>query len=507
MLKYRIKTAVVVCGLLLAISLCSDVSGQVYSDLWGKEGEKWSTDSRLPDFSYAGYHCGQSDPPILPIAANVKMFGAKGDGVHDDTEAFIEAIEKTKSGAIYIPKGRYKITKILNIRKSGIVLRGAGPDKSILYFPIPLNDIKPNWGHTTSGRPTSNYSWSGGMIQLKGNYQSKKLTNITSDAKRGERSLTVSSAKNLRAPMRVEILINDDKPKSLTRYLYSNDTGDISKFPRSTGSFVVTIKKINGNEIIFDRPLRFDIRAEWTPQIRRFALTVSEAGIENLCFEFPLTAYKGHFTEAGYNAIAISGASDCWVRNIKILNADSGIFVSAMFCTITGVTFESNRKSSRKCTGHHGICLGGSDNLFTNFNFKTCFIHDLTVSKNYMGNVFSNGRGIDINFDHHKRAPYENLFTNIDTGKGTRLWHCGGGAALGKNCGARGTFWNIRAKQPQKCPRKSFGPESMNLVAVETDQPSVKKENGKWFEAIDPKKIKPQNLHEAQLERRLALQD
>ncbi|MBW8864763.1 MAG: hypothetical protein JF609_07540, partial [Verrucomicrobia bacterium] len=28
------------------------------SALWGTNGELWRADSRLPDFSYAGYHCG-----------------------------------------------------------------------------------------------------------------------------------------------------------------------------------------------------------------------------------------------------------------------------------------------------------------------------------------------------------------------------------------------------------------------------------------------------------------
>jgi hypothetical protein len=86
------------------------------------------------------------------------------------------------------------------------------------------------------------------------------------------------------------------------------------------------------------------------------------------------------------------------------------------------------------------------------------------------------------------------------------MWHCGGGGSLGKNCGARGTFWNIRAKRPQKYPSGNFGPKSMNFVGVYTKQPSKKDLKGIWFEAIDPKKLVPRNIHEAQLERKLALQ-
>jgi hypothetical protein len=500
---------------ILPISILSQAGAayaQAYSDLWGRAGEKWRPNGRLPDFSYAGYHCGESAIPKVREAANVRSFGAKGDGKHDDTQAFLDAIDKTDRGAIYVPPGRYKITKIVDIQKSNVVLRGAGPDKSILFFPRPLNDIKPDWGSTTAGRRTSNYSWSGGLVWIKGDFRSKRLADVTADAKRGDTLLRVSSTERLKVGQRVEVFVQDDDQKTLTSYLYSGDPGDVRKFRGAKGSFIVTLTSLTHDRIAFDRPLRFDVKLRWKPQVRRFAPTVREVGIEDLCFEFPATAYGGHFTERGYNALAMSGVADCWVNNILILNADSGMFVNAKFCTIAGVKFESKGTPCRlglhwpwcPVTGHHGIVLGGTDNLFTGFRFDTRFIHDLGVSCNHAGNVFSNGSGIDLNFDHHRRAPYENLFTDIDAGKGMRMWSCGGGRSLGKHCGARGTFWNIRAERPQRYPGKGFGPVSMNLVAVQTDQPSEKNPMGRWFEAIDPPKLEPQNLHEAQLVRRLA---
>ena len=64
------------------------------SALWGKHGEKWSPQSRLPDFSYAGYHCGEAPLPDLPRGVSVKEFGAQGDGVADDSQAFLDALAK-----------------------------------------------------------------------------------------------------------------------------------------------------------------------------------------------------------------------------------------------------------------------------------------------------------------------------------------------------------------------------------------------------------------------------
>src|SRR5262245_36921040 len=70
------------------------------SKLWGTAGETWSASGRLPDFSFAGYESGMKPIPDVPRSASVKDFGAKGDGRTDDTEAFLEAIQSAKRGAI-----------------------------------------------------------------------------------------------------------------------------------------------------------------------------------------------------------------------------------------------------------------------------------------------------------------------------------------------------------------------------------------------------------------------
>jgi hypothetical protein len=129
------------------------------------------------------------------------------------------------------------------------------------------------------------------------------------------------------------------------------------------------------------------------------------------------------------------------------------------------------------------------------------FIHDLTVSDS-AGNVFSNGRGVDLCFDHHKRSPHENLFSNLDVGAGTRLWRSGGGAALGKHCGARGTFWNIRSARGLSYPPDAFGPWAMNLVGVTTEQAGETEIEGRWFEVFADGVVVPEDLHAAQRQRR-----
>ena len=491
---------------LCAAALMVCALGDTHSALWGQHGERWAPDGRLPDFSFAGYHRGEAPLPTSTVTHNVRDFGAAGDGTHDDSDAFLQAIASVDRGVILVPAGRYVITKIIEIGKPNLVIHGEGPDKSVLYFPTPLNDIKPNWGATTSGQRTSNYSWSGGFVWIRGDLRPKLLAKVIEPAPRGSYTVTVDDAAGLTVGQELELRLVDRPDNSLANALYSGDPCvSLEKLlGKVHASLVARVTTMDGRVVTLDRPLRFDVEARWEPAIYRFDPTVTESGIEDLRFEFPGTPYKGHFTELGYNAFAISEAVNCWVRNIHIHNADSGGFVSGNFNTIDGVVYTSERvpDKGRKSTGHHGVILGGADNLFTHFDFQTEFIHDMTVS-GCAGNVFADGRGVDLSLDHHCHAPYENLFTNIDAGQGTRVWQCGGGADLGAHCAARGTFWNIRTAQPIAPPDEKFGPWSMNFVGVRMTVAPNSGPTGRWYEHTGDEIVAPANLHKAQVERRL----
>lgn len=472
--------------------------------LWGRNGERWTPESRLPDFSWAGYHSGDVPVPNVPTGVSVRDFGAKGDGKSDDTEAFLKALAEAK-GAIEIPPGRYVIRKMLLLDRSGLVLRGAGPDQSILVCPVPLHEINPDWAQTTEGQKTSIYSWSGGIVKIQGNLQDSPLADISGTVKRSATSFDVTSTEGLKPGKWVLVSQSDTPDNSLAIHLYSDDAGEVDNLKgKTTARQPCQITAIQGNTVSISRPLRFDLRPEWKPKLLNFDPTVTECGIENLGFEFPNLPYGGHFTEVGYNAISTTGVANCWARNLRIHNSDSGIFLGGHFCTIDGVTVTSDRQPEpRGNTGHHGVALGGSDNVLVNFDFQTRFFHDVTVTAFAAGNVFENGKGIDLSLDLHRRAPYENLFSNIDAGEGTRLWKSGGGLKLGKHAAARNTFWSIRAKNPLQYPPDTFGAKSINLVGLFSKEKGTTDPSGIWFETFPDAEVTPANIYQAQLERRL----
>lgn len=478
------------------------------SALWGERGEYWSPQSRLPDFSYAGYQRGEVAIPNPGVTANVRNFGAVGNGVADDTAAFNNAIAATSTGAILVPAGRYKITNFVTISKSNIVLRGEGADRSILYFPKTLTDVLPDWGATTGGVPTSNYSWGGGFVRIQGSLgQTDRASVVTPFAKRSETWIPVSTITGFAVGQWVTVKASDDAAKSLSAWLYNGDSGSMSSMGLQTTTQVAKIAEIDtaGNRIRIDAPLRFDIRAVWSPKVQTFNPTVINSGVEDLGFEFISKPYGGHFTELGYNALQIQNAAHCWIRRIRIANSDSGVYLKGNFCTLDGVVFTSNRTPSGSDRGHHGITATGPDNLISNFDFQHRFIHDISVeSAKAVGNVFQKGKGVDLSLDHHKKAPYANLFSNVNCGLGTRIWNSGGGTNLGKHTAGWATFWNMTASGNMNYPSTAFGPAStMNVVGLKTTQAQTISPTGKWFETMSPASLLPQNIYAAQLTRRI----
>lgn len=473
----------------------------MHSELWGKDGEKWSAASRLPDFSFAGYRSGEAPIPDVPIKSSVRDFGAKGDGETDDTQAFIKAIEATNNGAILIPAGRYKITEILYIRKPNIVLRGEGTDKSTLFFPKGLEQVKPNIGATTTGTPTSNYSWSGGFIWVQGQQTGAQLGNVASKATRGSHTIELNKTANVAPGQSILIEQEDPGDKSLVNHLYQGQPGDVAKIGSARTPFVSKVTAVDGAKITIERALRTDVDPNWKARVRIYQPSVSEVGVENLNFEFASGPYRGHFKEDGYNPLTFLGAANCWARNLRFFNADSGPFLGGHFHTLENLVFEADRQATGGDTGHHGVTMG-NDNLLRGFDIRTKFVHDISVEGS-AGSVVMRGKGVDLCFDHHCRHPHANLFTDIDLGAGTRMYRSGGGAQLGRHSGAWTTFWNLRAARPQSWPGNNWGPDTMNFVGVTTKDKATLDPNGRWFEPIPPAQLQPQNLYEAQLARRL----
>jgi hypothetical protein len=490
----------------------------VYSTLWGQHGELWKPEVTLPDFSYAGYHANEAAIPNAPAQRDLKRdFHAAGDAKTDDAAALENAVRQ--GGVIFIPEGKYRISRSIQITNGNFVLRGAGPGKTVLYFPKSLTDLK---GNHPDKSGQSEWSFGPGLINISGQDPidaSTRIASVIAPARRGDRQLVLSDAPSIHPGEWVR-LVESDPPKSspqtgtLIRYLYAglpDDAHDlfgetaVVRFP----SRIVKVNNLNGHRIELERPLPYDVNLAWTPEIHRFAPTVQEVGIENLSIEFPWTPYPGHFREKGYNALSLSKVSQCWVRDIEIKNADFGLALAhTNFCTVQNLrlTVSADRAKSREArgaSGHHGIDIGhGAENLVTGFDVETRFVHDISLEWYVLHTVYANGRGLDLAMDHHREANYSNLFTDIDCGKGSRPFYSGGNRDRGAYAGAYNTYWNIRAQDSMSLPPGGFGP-LLNFIGFETRAKHAP-HNSHWFlEPVKPAELSPPDLAAAMRNRRL----
>jgi hypothetical protein len=501
----------------------------VYSSLWGVSGEKWDPAGRLPDFSYAGYHAGEKTIPNPPAKWNFKRdFHARGDGRTDDSAALLNAIQSITSGVLFIPEGTYVIARRIDISKGNLILRGVAPGKTILLFPNSLTDL---FGNKAKGTEQSQWAFRPGFVNITGKDPinvDTRLATVTAPAKRGDKTLQVSNNISVSKGDWIR-LVESDPPKdspgagSLIHYLY----GEL--MPPGPGligtphvvRFLSRVKSASGNRIELERSLPYDIRPEWTPEIHRFVPSVQEFGVEHLSIHFPWSPYAGHFKEKGYNGLFFQDVSQCWVNDVEIQNADFGIDLnSTNFCTISNVILTTSASravgdEARGGNGHHGIDVSrGTENLVTHFDVQTKFVHDISVEWYALHTVFANGRGVDLNMDHHREANYASLFSNLDCGAGTRPFNSGGSGDRGAHSGAYSTFWNIHAtgangviksNQPLQLPPRDFGP-LLNFIGLEFLETSPKDQASPYQWLIEPltgPSVCPIDLQQAMKARRL----
>ena len=196
--------------------------------------------------------------PDLPESGNVKIGGAAGDGVTDDTQAFLKAIQNTPNGAIFIPPGRYVITNWLKITRSNIALRGAGPDNTVLYFPKPLLTAV---GPPDQYSPVGSWSWGGGFLSFIGENSGGQLAAITRAASRGDSQLTVGTIAGL-CPGQWVRVVATNTDGTLGREL---EAGQLDTSAGLIGKILVDfparITSVSApDQVIIDRPLRVNLR-------------------------------------------------------------------------------------------------------------------------------------------------------------------------------------------------------------------------------------------------------
>lgn len=131
------------------------------SALWREFAESPYTHPQIPYVGRAGQRAGARNLPRYRVVADVRAYGAKGDGSVDDAPAInraLAAAAERGGGTVSIPPGTYRIDDVIRIAHSGVVLRGAGSDRTKLYATRNLTEVIGPYGSRYGGDKSS-WSW------------------------------------------------------------------------------------------------------------------------------------------------------------------------------------------------------------------------------------------------------------------------------------------------------------------------------------------------------------
>ncbi|KRB59987.1 DUF4955 domain-containing protein [Flavobacterium sp. Root186] len=445
----------------------------------------------LPDFSFAGYHFGESKlPEAEGKIINAADFGVKANDNLDDSKALLKALKAANAidgnVILQLPQGRIILSEIVYIERSNFVLRGAGSGENgtEIYCPRPMMYLKDpeslaelrEYLTTFDKRqrepennvdlPFSQYAWSGGFLwtQIPGERVKSYLDKYepepnvlakVNSGKMGEFTINVSDVKNLKVGDIVELQLfnKDGENGEIIKDLYQgakvkpgSHHWQFPKLPIVRQQ--VEIVKVSNSKITIKTPLTISIKPSYQAQLVEWK-HLNEVGIEHLRFTFPDIPRVAHHVEPGNNAIFLTRLFNSWVNDVKITNADSGILGEE----ISNVTVQ-NIVTDGPHLSHYTVTLGGVHNvLVKNLKIYNKAVHPLSFNTFSTKNVYQDCEIFaDALLDQHSGANHQNLFDNITVhitaDKNNAYFLFGGGGAdyWKPSHGPFSTFWNLNVQ-------------------------------------------------------------
>lgn len=443
--------------------------------LWQSLLDAPYTHPNLPNVSFAGYRYGAALPDTnTATRIDVTDHGALPDTDTDASDAIDAALNALPAdgGVVYFPAGTYQLSRPIIVQRSHTVLQGAGATETRLVFNRSLTD---SYAKNLDPLGKSRWSWTGGMVWFtprseRGNVRGGDLSaswnegwstlatslNVIGEYARGATALRVDDATSL-APAQL-MLVELDASVSLHKHLAGDGAfADAQDWSEAFAGFIlpptlptirwpVSISAIEGDVITLAQPLRFDLRAEWSPRLRPIAQVITECGVRDLSIVLARdTIYDRattHLNETGWNGILIENALHCFVSNVSVIDSETAIGIVASK-NITVRAFSIEASDAAHSPQHHGTVtrLFSNDVLFEDFTITAAPLHGINIEGFSMGNVWSRGTLDHGTWDTHRMLPLENVITEMVIANDG---NAGGRADAGPHMGARQAVWNVR---------------------------------------------------------------
>ena len=324
------------------------------------------------------------------------------------------AIAACNNGVVFLNAGTYNLSTGIDFAgKSNVTLRGAGPDQTTLVFSGSVNcwgqngDICIRNGDSSwTGAPAHSTTWTAGY--------SKGTTQITLGSTAG---LSVGNV----------LILDQDNDTADTGGVYVCDTNntcatDTSSASSSPGRNLngvdrnqqqfVKVTAINGNVITISPGLYMpNWRSSQNPGAWWASTQATMDGVENLAMDHTLGGQKG--------GVFMFNAYQCWVRNVKSLNAnrDHVWLYQTARTVVRDSYFYGTQNAASQSYGVESFM--SSDNLVENNIFQ--HVTTPILEGNSSGSVFSYNYEIDM---YYSLNPAWMILSNYahDAGTGMNLY-------------------------------------------------------------------------------------
>ena len=486
-----------------------------------------SKTSALQDYSYAGFAYGESSLPEAIAEYVISVINDGSADVSGDIQKVLDQAVSLGGGVLYLPEGLYRLDKPLAITGSDIVLRGAGPGKTRLWFKD---------GGGTSNAHRENFTMTGGQPLQ---YQRQTDWRMTTAAAINDTSVTLSSAQGLSVGDDIVIawkITADFKAEHNSAAYWSHvANGELKPFFRRT------ITSISGNRITFKTPVRYPVKLRDNPEVQKAlhygerngleALSITNAvGVEN--------AWRG-FDKS--TLIALRFCKNCWVKQVTSYDqTGSGYELRSHGIAVdqsVNVTISDTRMANAEHLGGNGngylyqvsasneVLIKNSEAINGRHNFS--FSWDFGASGNVFLRVKSEGGRVCSSYakqlsndcteggaDFHHALSMANLYDSAVINDSLRVGNRLTASSGAGQTGTMNVFWNIRGRGNLYAYNYGAGYVigTSASISVSTDLAlndyperllAIGTEEEDYTELLGQAEIlSPQSLYEAQLARR-----
>ncbi len=388
----------------------------------------------IHDFSYAGYRMGEAPiPNTIPgveVTVTDPPYSADPTGANDATTAIQAAIDyvgQQGGGVVFMPAGTYRLIPLTNeiaalyLRKSGVVLRGAGREQTFLYND--RTDMRQR--NVIRVDPEVNARWW---------YGAAPPVLLTADADNRATSVQLSDASSFQPGDWVIA-----HAKASIEWVAEHDmTGVWYESIVHGPTFLRQVTAVNGDQLVLDIPLRYPLKVRDEAQVYLAKEHLREIGLEDFSIgmqEHAGTSGWGDYdhadpTNSAYDvhasyAIYIKNLIDGWVRRVNTYRPASNAGPYHLLSIGLRVDHTRNISIVDSIFSHpqyeggggngYGFVISGSDTLLLNCG-SVSTRHSYTFTTIVTsGNVLlqSSSAGPRYGTDFHRHLSMANLIDGL----------------------------------------------------------------------------------------------